>query len=543
MLTTMSRSDTEYVEEQRVAPDQAEALRTRTLIVLAAGEGKRMKSSVPKVLHPLLGRTVLGHVLEAARLGLGDGDVLVVVGHGAEQVRDHLAEIAPAARTVLQAEQRGTGHAVRMVVEAVDDLAGSVVVVNGDFPLVRPGTLAGLVKAHEAAGAAATILTADVPNPYGMGRVLRDPDGAVERVVEERDATPEERTIREINAGAYVFDAMILRQMLGKLGSDNDQGEEYLTDVVELLVAGGYPVAAHQVVDPTEVLGCNDRAELAVLRATLRDRVNLEWMRSGVSIIDPSTTWIDVTVTLGRDAVVEPNTHLRGSTSVGETAVVGPDTTVVDSAVGPGATVVRAHVLNAEIGPQAQVGPYAYLRPGSTLESKAKVGTFVETKNAQIGEGAKVPHLSYVGDATIGEHTNIGAATVFVNYDGVDKHHTTIGSHARTGADNMFVAPVSVGDGAYTAAGSIITRDVPPGALGVSRAPQRNVEGWVLRKRPGTAAANAAEAAEGVQAAAVAEGAAGAHPAKVAEAAEAAQVAKVAEAAEAAGSAETDPVG
>jgi bifunctional UDP-N-acetylglucosamine pyrophosphorylase/glucosamine-1-phosphate N-acetyltransferase len=468
------------------------------LIVLAAGEGKRMKSSLPKVLHPLLGRTVLGHVLEAARHGLGDSQVLVVVGHGADQVRGHLAEIAPTAGTVLQAEQRGTGHAVRMVLEAVGDLSGSVVVVNGDFPLVRTATLAGLVGAHESAGAAATILTAEVPNPFGMGRVLRGADGAVERVVEERDASAEERAIREINAGAYVFDAAVLRQMLSKLSSDNDQGEEYLTDVVGLLVAGGYPVAAHRAEDPIEVLGCNDRAELAALRAALRDRINVDWMRSGVSIIDPATTWIDVTVTVGRDATIEPNTHLRGATAVAENAVVGPDTTVVDSVIGAGATVVRAHVLGAEVGPQALVGPYAYLRPGSKLATKAKVGTFVETKNAELGEGAKVPHLSYVGDATIGEQTNIGAATVFVNYDGVNKHRTVIGDHARTGADNMFVAPVSVGDGAYTAAGSIITKDVPPGALGVGRAPQRNVEGWVTRKRPGTAAANAAEAAGAV---------------------------------------------
>ncbi|GII21232.1 bifunctional UDP-N-acetylglucosamine diphosphorylase/glucosamine-1-phosphate N-acetyltransferase GlmU [Planosporangium mesophilum] len=482
-------------------PEQADSTSSRTLIVLAAGEGKRMKSSLPKVLHPLLGRTVVGHVLEAAREGLGDGRVLVVVGHGADQVRGHLAEIAPAAATVLQSEQRGTGHAVRMVMEAVGDLTGSVVVVNGDFPLVRPATLAGLVAGHEEAGAAATILTAQVPNPTGMGRILRGALGGVERIVEERDATAEQRAIREINAGAYVFDAAVLRQMLGKLGSDNDQGEEYLTDVIGLLVADGYSVAAHQAVDATEVLGCNDRAELAVLRAVLRDRINTYWMRSGVSIIDPATTWIDVTVTIGRDTVVEPNTHLRGATSVGESAVVGPDTTVADSVVADEAVVVRAHVQGAEIGPKAQVGPYAYLRPGSRLATKAKVGTFVETKKAEIGEGAKVPHLSYVGDATIGEHTNIGAATVFVNYDGVDKHHTTIGSHARTGADNMFVAPVQVGDGAYTAAGSIITKDVPPGALGVGRAQQRNIEDWVPRKRPGTAAATAAEAARATEAA------------------------------------------
>ena len=481
--------------EQLVSPDQAEALRPRTLVVLAAGEGKRMKSALPKVMHPLLGRTVLGHVLTAAREGLGDGQLLVVVGHGADQVRGHLAEIAPAALAVLQAEQRGTGHAVRTVLDSVGDITGSVIVLNGDFPLIRPETLRALVSTHEAAGAAATILTAQVPNPDGLGRIIRAADARVERIVEERDATAEERAIPEINAGAYVFDALTLRQMLGKLSSDNDQGEEYLTDVVGLLAGGGYPVEAHLAADPVETLGCNDRAELAGLRALLRDRINTAWMRSGVSIIDPATTWIDVTVSLARDAVIEPNTHLQGATRIGEGARVGPDTTVADSVVEAGATVVRAHVVGAHIGPDAQIGPYAYLRPGSKLAEKAKVGTFVETKNAEIGTGAKVPHLSYVGDATIGEQTNIGAATVFVNYDGVAKHRTVIGSHARTGADNMFVAPVEVGDGAYTAAGSVITKDVPPGALGVSRAQQRNVEGWVERRRPGTAAAEAASRA------------------------------------------------
>jgi len=478
-----------------VTPDQPTDLRSRTLIVLAAGEGKRMKSALPKVLHPLLGRTVLGHVLASAREGLGEGRLLVVVGHGADQVSEHLTEIAPSATPVLQAEQRGTGHAVRTVLDQVGDLSGSVVVLNGDFPLVRPATLEALVGAHESARAAATVLTADVPDPTGLGRIVRSVDGALERIVEERDATSAERGIREINAGAYVFDAVALRQMLGKLGSDNDQGEEYLTDVIGMLAASGHAVVAHRAADFTETLGCNDRAELAGLRSLMRARVNTAWMRAGVSIVDPLTTWIDVTVTLGRDAVIEPNTHLRGVTHVGEGALVGPDTTLEESVVGAEATVIRAHAVGAVIGAGAQVGPYAYLRPGTRLAAKSKVGTFVETKNAEIGPGSKVPHLSYVGDATIGEGTNIGAASVFVNYDGVHKHHTTIGSHARTGADNMFVAPVSVGDGAYTAAGSVIAKDVPPGALGVGRAQQRNIEGWVERKRPGTAAAEAASRA------------------------------------------------
>jgi bifunctional UDP-N-acetylglucosamine pyrophosphorylase/glucosamine-1-phosphate N-acetyltransferase len=465
------------------------------VVVLAAGEGKRMKSALPKVLHPLLGRTLLGHVLAAAE-PVGARRTLVVVGHGADEVGVHLSEIAPAARAVLQAQQRGTGHAVRVALEAEPDAAaGTVVVLNGDVPLLRPETVAALVAAHEAAGSAATVLSARVPDPTGLGRIIRTPEGELERIVEERDASPEQLPIAEINAGVYAFDGAPLLNALEKLSTDNDQGEEYLTDVLGLLAAAGLPAGVHLAGDPAEALGCNDRAELAGLRARLRDRVNAGWMRAGVTILDPATTWIDVTVRLGRDAVVDQNTQLCGVSDVGEGATVGPDVTLIDTVVEAGATVLRSHAVSAHVGPGASVGPYAYLRPGSRLAGKAKVGTFVETKNAQIGEGTKVPHLTYVGDATIGEHSNIGASTVFVNYDGVAKHQTVIGSHARTGADNMFVAPVEVGDGAYTAAGSVITEDVPPGALGVARAQQRNVEGWVERKRPGSAAADAARRA------------------------------------------------
>nr|WP_192900258.1 bifunctional UDP-N-acetylglucosamine diphosphorylase/glucosamine-1-phosphate N-acetyltransferase GlmU [Micromonospora sp. B006] len=453
-----------------------------------------MKSSLPKVLHPLLGRTLLGHVLAAAA-PLGADRTVVVVGHGADQVRAHLTDVAPAATPVLQERQLGTGHAVRIALDAVPDTTGTVVVINGDVPLLRPETVQALVEAHEEAAAAATVLAAEVPDPTGLGRIVRDVQGQLEQIVEERDATPQQRALREINAGIYAFDAARLREALGKLSTDNDQGEEYLTDVFALLRDAGEPVAVHCAADHVETLGCNDRVELSALRRLLRDRVNEGWMRTGVSILDPHTTWIDVTVTVERDAVIDQNTQLQGATVVGEGALVGPDTTLVDTVVGAGASVVRSHALGAEVGPEASVGPYAYLRPESRLGRKAKVGTFVETKKASIGDGSKVPHLSYVGDATIGEHSNIGAATVFVNYDGVRKHHTTIGSHARTGADNMFVAPVRVGDGAYTAAGSVITGDVPPGAMAVARGQQRNVEGWVLRKRAGTEAAEAARRA------------------------------------------------
>ncbi|MDG4793407.1 bifunctional UDP-N-acetylglucosamine diphosphorylase/glucosamine-1-phosphate N-acetyltransferase GlmU [Micromonospora sp. WMMD1082] len=453
-----------------------------------------MKSSLPKGLHPLLGRTLLGHVLGAAG-PLAAERTLVVVGHGADQVRGHLAEIAPEATAVLQAEQLGTGHAVRIALEAVPEATGTVVVLNGDVPLLRPETVAELVAAHENEGSAATVLAAGVPDPTGLGRIVRDAAGRLEQIVEERDATAAQLAVREINAGIYAFDATRLRDVLGKLSTDNDQGEEYLTDVFKMLVSAGEPVGVHLATDHTETLGCNDRVELAALRRLLRDRVNERWMRAGVSLLDPETTWIDVTVALDRDAVVDQNTQLRGASVVGGGAVIGPDVTLVDTVVGPGATVLRSHAVGAEIGPGASVGPYAYLRPAARLAEKAKVGTFVEVKNSEIGVGSKVPHLTYVGDATIGEQSNIGAASVFVNYDGVEKHRTVIGSHARTGADNMFVAPVEVGDGAYTAAGSVIIENVPAGAMGVARARQRNIEGWVLKRRAGTAAAEAAERA------------------------------------------------
>jgi bifunctional UDP-N-acetylglucosamine pyrophosphorylase/glucosamine-1-phosphate N-acetyltransferase len=469
---------------------------SRTVVVLAAGEGKRMKSSRPKMLHSLLGRTLLGHVI-AATESLHPTRTIVVVGHGAEEIVAHLAEIAPEAVSVLQETRRGTGHATRVALDAYGPGDGTVVVVNGDVPLLRPGTLRSLVEAHEVTGAAATVLTAEVDEPYGLGRVIRNPlTGAVDAIVEERDATSDQRAVTEINAGAYAFDAMLLSQALGKLSTANAQGEEYLTDVIGLLVDSDHSVLAYPTGDPTEVLGCNDRVELAGLSAILRDRINEDWMRAGVTIVDPRTTWIDVDVTLGPDTVVEPNTHLRGRTAVGEWAVVGPDTTLLDVMVGDGARVIRAHGEGVTIGPRAVIGPYSYLRPGTRLSERTKVGAFVEVKNSEVGAGTKIPHLSYVGDATIGEETNIGAANVVVNYDGVAKHHTVIGSHVRTGSDTMLVAPVTIGDGAYTAAGSVITKDVPPGALGVGRAQQRNVEGWVERRRAGTKAADAAATAQ-----------------------------------------------
>ena len=458
-----------------------------------------MRSSTPKVLHEVLGRSLLGHVLDATA-PLGAPTTLVVVGHGREQVIEHLGAVAPAAAPVVQEQQNGTGHAVRAALGAVPGVDGAVVVVSGDTPLLRSETLQLLVSHHVERGCAATLLTTRLPDPAGYGRVVRDSTGTVRQIVEHRDADDQVLTIDEINSGIYVFAADTLTGALSQLGTDNSQGEEYLTDVVALLVDGGLAVEAVVADDNDEVMGVNDRVQLAEADGVLRRRVNESWMRAGVEVVDPATTRIDLGVTLEADAVVLPWTILAGRTHVASGAVVGPGTHLLDCRVGTGATVRFTTAEGAEIGEEASVGPYTYLRPGTKLGRGSRAGAFVEAKNAMVGDGSKVPHLSYVGDAEIGVGSNIGAATVFVNYDGVDKHRTVIGDQVRIGSDTMLVAPVSVGDGAYTAAGSVITDDVPPGAMAVARARQRTIKDWVLRRRRGTASAEAAEAAQAGQA-------------------------------------------
>ncbi|MFC7220465.1 bifunctional UDP-N-acetylglucosamine diphosphorylase/glucosamine-1-phosphate N-acetyltransferase GlmU [Streptomyces polyrhachis] len=467
--------------------------RPAAVVVLAAGEGTRMKSRTPKVLHPVCGRSLVGHVVAAAG-ELEPESLVVVVGHGREQVVAHLADVAPEVRTAVQAEQNGTGHAVRMgLAELGGAVDGTVVVVCGDTPLLTGATLRALAHTHAADGNAVTVLTAEVPDAAGYGRIVRGGDGAVTAIVEHKDASEDVRAIREINSGVFAFDGKLLAQALGQVRTDNSQGEEYLTDVLGILRAAGHRVGASVAGDHREILGINNRVQLAQARALLNARLLEEAMLAGATIVDPSSTWVDVSVVFEPDSVVHPGTQLHGVTRLGAGAQVGPGCTLTDTSVGAEARVVNAVCVGAEVGAGASVGPYAYLRPGTVLGAGAKIGTYVETKNAQVGEGTKVPHLSYVGDATIGDHTNVGAASVFVNYDGVAKHHTTIGSHCRTGSDNMFVAPVTVGDGAYTAAGSVITKDVPAGALAVARGQQRNIEGWVARKRPRSAAAQAAQ--------------------------------------------------
>ncbi|MFJ6668814.1 bifunctional UDP-N-acetylglucosamine diphosphorylase/glucosamine-1-phosphate N-acetyltransferase GlmU [Streptomyces sp. SID8366] len=470
------------------------AIRPAAVVVLAAGEGTRMKSATPKVLHQICGRSLVGHVLAAAR-ELKPANLVVVVGHAREQVTAHLTETDPAVRTAVQEQQNGTGHAVRMGLEELGaEVTGTVVVVCGDTPLLTADTLRALAETHHADGNAVTVLTAEVPDATGYGRIVRDAaSGAVTAIVEHKDASAEQRAIREINSGVFAFDGRLLADALTKVRKNNSQGEEYLTDVLGILREAGHRVGASVAGDHREIAGINNRVQLAEARRILNDRLLTLAMLDGVTVVDPATTWVDVTVTFERDAVVHPGTQLTGATHLAEGAEVGPHSRLKDTKVGAGARVENTVSDGAVVGAEATVGPYAYLRPGTRLGAKGKIGTYVETKNARIGEGTKVPHLSYVGDATIGEHTNIGAASVFVNYDGQDKHHTTIGSHCRTGSDNMFVAPVTVGDGAYTAAGSVITKDVPPGSLAVARGQQRNIEGWVARKRPGSAAAKAAE--------------------------------------------------
>jgi bifunctional UDP-N-acetylglucosamine pyrophosphorylase / glucosamine-1-phosphate N-acetyltransferase len=458
-----------------------------------------MKSArLPKVLHPICGRSLLGHVLAEAR-ELEPENLVVVVGHLREAVAAHVAEADPGARIAVQAERLGTGHAVRMALEALaaDGVSfdGTAVITCGDTPLLTAGTLRALVAGHQADGNAVTVLSARVPDPTGYGRIVRAADGSVAGIAEHKDATAAEREIDEINSGVYAFDGKLLAQALGQVRTDNSQGEEYLTDTLAILRAAGHRVGARVAADHREILGVNDRVQLAEARRVRNDRLLEAAMRAGVTVVDPATTWLDVQVSYEPDAVVHPNTQLQGATHVAAGAEVGPNCTLTDTVVGAGARVSNTTAQGARIGAGASVGPYAYLRPGTVLGPRSKAGTYVEMKNAAIGEGTKVPHLTYVGDATIGEYTNIGAASVFVNYDGVNKHHTTIGSHCRTGADNMFVAPVTIGDGVYTAAGSVITKNVPPGALSVARGQQRNIEGWVARKRPGSAAAEAARKA------------------------------------------------
>ncbi len=451
-----------------------------TVVILAAGQGTRMRSRLPKMLHPLCGRPLVGWPIAAA-LEAGAARV-VVVDSPANALAEHLPE---GVTTAIQPEPDGTGGAVRAAAEHIDARA-TVVVLPGDAPLVTADAIAALVATHARTGAAATMATMRLADPAGYGRVVRDADGGVQRVVETKtagDATDEELAIDEVNSSIFAFDGLSLLEALDELTSDNAQGELYLPDVLPALRALGKPLAAHDLGDPNLALGVNDRVQLAQVREIAQRRIHEAHGRAGVTIVDPASTLIDAGVAIGEDTTIEPSSFLRGDTSIGAGSTIGPLTTLIDVTVGDGVGVVHSYLVSCEVRDGATVGPFAYLRPGTVLRERSKAGTFVEIKNSDVGAGSKVPHLSYIGDADIGEDTNLGAATITANYDGVNKHRTTIGERVHTGVDTTLVAPVTLGDDVYTGANSAITKDVPPGALAIARERQVNHAGYAERKR------------------------------------------------------------
>lgn len=463
------------------------------IVVLAAGQGTRMKSSTPKLLHDLAGVPIVGHVLATAR-ALDAAHVVTVVRHERDRLAEVISADLPGSIIVDQDEIPGTGRAVEQAVAALPaDFAGDVLVINGDVPLLDAPTLANLIGSHRAGTAAATILSCFPPDATGYGRIVRTSDGHLDRIVEHKDATEDERSIGEINAGIYLFGLAQLRTHLAALSTDNAQGEKYITDVIGHLRRAGESVDAIPVTESWLVEGINDRAQLSDAAAKLNALLVRNWQLAGVTVQDPATTWIDVKATLAEDVTLLPGTQIRGATVIERGATIGPDTTLLDCEVGEGARVNRTDATLAVFGAGASIGPFAYVRPGTRLGARGRIGTFVETKNAKIGDGTKLAHFNYVGDAEVGEGTNIGAGVITANYDGVNKHRTTIGSHSRVGTNTVFVAPVRMGDGAYTGAGTVVRKDVPTGSLAITVAPQRNIEGWVTTNRPGTDAARAAE--------------------------------------------------
>lgn len=470
--------------------------RSLAVVILAAGQGTRMKSVTPKVLHRIGGRSLIAHVLDTAA-GLVPELIVAVVRHEREQVVSAILDHAPDTIIVDQDEIPGTGRAVEQALAALpESFDGSVVVLSGDVPLIDAATLNRLVAGHYEQRREMTILSTNLDNPTGLGRILRDETGAMTGIVEEKDATEAQRRIAEINGGVYVFNARALSAALAEIDTNNAQGEKYLTDAASRILAGGGGVDAVATDDPWLIAGVNDRAQLVEAGRELNARIIREHQRNGVTIQDPATTWIDADVSIEPDVEILPGTFLHGATSIATGAVVGPDTTLTDCEVGEGARIRRSEAVLAEIQAGAEVGPFAYIRPGTELGENGKIGAFVEAKNAKIGNGSKVPHLSYVGDATIGVDSNIGAGTIVANYDGVKKHQTVVGNSVRVGSKNVLVAPVTIEDGSYTAAGTVVRKTVPAGSLAMTVASQRNLEGWVTANRPDTSSAQAARDAQ-----------------------------------------------
>ncbi|NDC49337.1 MAG: bifunctional UDP-N-acetylglucosamine diphosphorylase/glucosamine-1-phosphate N-acetyltransferase GlmU [Micrococcales bacterium] len=466
------------------------------VVVLAAGEGIRMRSATPKVMHEIAGLPMLAHALATAS-SINAQYVIPVIRHEKEKLEQYIHTFYPKVHIAHQDEITGTGRALECGLNVLPEgFTGAVVVTSADVPLLDVQTIEAMLEVHLESGAGATLLTAVFEDPSGYGRIVRDSHGSFVSIVEHRDASEEQLGIQEVNAGVYVFDFELVKAALGNIGTNNKAGEKYLTDALSEILKMGKPVKALAVRDNWLVAGVNNRIQLQEVSSELNRRICEGWMLAGVTIMDPSSTYIDVTVELGEDVTLLPGTLLKGITKIGSGSIIGPEVTIHDSSVGQNCTIKKSDINGSVIEAEATVGPFSYLRPGTHLGTGGKIGTFVETKNAKIGAGTKVPHLSYVGDATIGEHSNIGAGTIFANYDGVNKHHTTIGSHVRTGSHNVFVAPIEIADGAYTAAGTVVRKDVEAGDLAMNVVPQRNLAGWVLAKRAETSSAEAAKRAK-----------------------------------------------
>ncbi len=466
------------------------------VVVLAAGEGTRMRSATPKVMHEIAGLPLLGHALATAS-SVGAKYVIPVIRHEKDQLEPYIHAFYPSVHIAHQDDIPGTGRALECALGVLPDgFNGAVVVTSADVPLLDVQTIEAMLEVHLASGAGATMLTAVFDDPNGYGRVIRTDAGEFSSIVEHRDATEEELEINEVNAGVYVFDYELIKQALTKIASQNAAGEKYLTDALTEIAKAGSKVQALAVRDNWLVAGINTRVQLQQVARELNSRICQGWMLAGVTILDPDTTFIDITAVLGEDVTLLPGTYLKGITSIGGGSVIGPEVSIHDSVIGANVTIRKSDVNGAVIEADATVGPFSYIRPGTHLGEGGKIGTFVETKNAKIGAGSKIPHLSYVGDATIGQQSNIGAGTIFANYDGVNKHHTTIGSHVRSGSHNVFVAPVEIADGAYTAAGTVVRKDVAAGDLAMNVAPQRSIANWVLANRGETSSAEAAKKAK-----------------------------------------------
>ncbi|MGL4799456.1 MAG: bifunctional UDP-N-acetylglucosamine diphosphorylase/glucosamine-1-phosphate N-acetyltransferase GlmU [Cellulosilyticaceae bacterium] len=447
-------------------------------IILAAGQGTRMKSKTSKVLHQVFGKPLVYYPIEAAKYA-GATSVCMIVGHKAEEVKEAIGEGVSYA---LQAEQLGTGHAVMQAIDFIGD-EGEVIILYGDTPLITGETIEKMLAFHRKKRNAATVLSALVDTPHGYGRIVRDESKQFVKIVEQKDATDEEKLIKEINGGMYVFEAPLLKYALSKITNTNNQKEYYLTDTIEILLEAGHNVDAIAITTPDDILGVNSREQLAEVTAIMKRRINKKHMDNGVTLIDPENTYIDPSIQIGQDTIIEPGCVIQGTGSIGDECFIGYNTKIKNSSIGNGVHIESSVITESEVSEGAHIGPFAYLRPNSRIGANVKIGDFVEIKNASIGEGTKVSHLTYIGDAEVGSHVNFGCGTVVVNYDGKKKHKTIVKDNAFIGCNTNLVSPVVVEEGAYTAAGSTITKDVPKESLGIARAKQENKEGWVAKKQ------------------------------------------------------------